>query len=70
MNLQLHLWLMTVDDEQPKSRGDEKARIVSISHDGGQTWDTSYVDKNLPDPVNEGSIIHIKIKKKIGIGIL
>ena len=45
-------------------RGDEKARIVSISHDGGQTWHSSYLDKNLPDPVNEGSIIYIKIKKR------
>lgn len=43
-------------------KGDIKARIVSISNDGGATWDTSYFDKNLPDPVNEGSILPIGIK--------
>ncbi|MBS1751926.1 MAG: exo-alpha-sialidase [Bacteroidetes bacterium] len=43
-------------------RGDIKARIVSISSDGGATWDTSYFDKNLPDPVNEGSILPVGIK--------
>jgi sialidase-1 len=44
-------------------KGDIKARIVSISSDGGQTWDTSYFDNNLPDPVNEGSILHIGTEK-------
>lgn len=38
-------------------RGDVRARIVSISKDGGTTWDTSYFDKALPDPVNEGSLL-------------
>lgn len=44
-------------------KGDIKARIVSISSDGGANWDTSYFDKNLPDPVNEGSILTIGTKK-------
>ncbi len=44
-------------------RGDVKARIVSISSDGGATWDTTYFDRNLPDPVNEGSILNIGMKK-------
>lgn len=43
-------------------RGNIKARIVSISNDGGQTWDTTYFDKNLPDPVNEGSLLTIGVK--------
>jgi len=40
-------------------RGDIRARIISISNDGGATWDTSYFDKNLPDPVCQGSILNI-----------
>ncbi len=38
-------------------RGDIRARIVSISSDGGASWDTTYFDKNLIDPVCQGSII-------------
>lgn len=41
-------------------KGDIKARIVSISSDGGASWDSSYFDKNLPDPVNEGSLLRVK----------
>lgn len=44
-------------------RGDIKARIVSISKDGGASWDTTYFDRNLPDPVNEGSLLSIPVKK-------
>lgn len=40
-------------------KGDVRARIVSISSDGGATWDTSYFDQNLIDPVNQGSILTI-----------
>jgi sialidase-1 len=44
-------------------KGDFKTRIVAVSSDGGAKWDTSYFDKNLPDPVNEGSILTVgKIK--------
>lgn len=38
-------------------KGDIRARIVSISSDGGATWDTTYFDNHLPDPVNQGSIL-------------
>ncbi len=41
-------------------KGDIKARIVSISSNGGASWDTCYFDKNLPDPVNEGSLLRVK----------
>ncbi|MFT3947094.1 MAG: sialidase family protein [Agriterribacter sp.] len=40
--------------------GDIKRRIVSYSSTGGASWDTSYFDYSLPDPVNEGSILTIK----------
>lgn len=44
-------------------KGDIRSRIVSISSDGGQNWDTSYFDKQLPDPVNQGSLLTIGYKK-------
>ena len=37
--------------------------IVSISSNGGATWDTSYFDNHLPDPVCQGSILDIGTKK-------
>ena len=40
-------------------KGDVRARIVAKSNDGGQTWQHVSFDKNLPDPVNEGSILNI-----------
>lgn len=44
-------------------KGDIRARIVSISSDGGQNWDTSYFDTQLPDPVNQASLLTIGRKK-------
>lgn len=43
-------------------RGNIKARIIAISSDGGETWDTAYFDKQLPDPVCQGSILTINEK--------
>lgn len=40
-----------------------KYRIVSLSNDGGETWDTTFVDHNLPDPICEGSLLNIGTKK-------
>ena len=40
-------------------KGNIRARIVSLSSDGGSTWDTTYFDKNLPDPVCQGSVLNI-----------
>lgn len=45
-------------------KGDVKARIVAVSTNGGARWDTTYFDKNLPDPVCEGSILTIGKNKK------
>lgn len=42
--------------------GDIRARIVSISSDGGATWDTTYFDRTLIDPVNEGSLLTVGSK--------
>jgi len=39
--------------------GDRRLRITSISRNGGQSWDTSYFDPALPDPVCQGSLINI-----------
>ncbi|HSN10005.1 MAG TPA: sialidase family protein, partial [Hanamia sp.] len=38
-------------------------RIISLSSNGGETWDTTFVDYNLPDPVCEGSLLNIGTKK-------
>ena len=48
-------------------RGDVRARIVSISSDGGKTWDTTYFDKTLIDPVNEGSLLTVGYKNGMNI---
>lgn len=40
-------------------KGDVRARIVAVSSNGGATWDTTYFDRNLPDPVCEGSILSV-----------
>jgi sialidase-1 len=44
-------------------KGDIKARIVAISRNGGENWDTIYFDNNLPDPVCEGSILNTGKRK-------
>ena len=38
-------------------RGDIRARIIALSKDGGQTWDSTYFDQQLPDPVCQGSLL-------------
>jgi sialidase-1 len=40
-------------------RGDIRERLIAISNDGGQHWDTTYFDRNLPDPVCQGSILTV-----------
>lgn len=44
-------------------RGNVLQRIVAISSDGGTTWDTAYFDKQLPDPVCQGSLLTLRYKK-------
>lgn len=46
-------------------RGDIRERLIAISSDGGARWDTVYFDKNLPDPVCQGSILTIGKRKNI-----
>lgn len=46
-------------------KGDIRARIVSISSNGGAAWDTSYFDQTLIDPVNQGTILTVG-KRKVG----
>ncbi|MGX5817728.1 sialidase family protein [Chitinophaga lutea] len=38
-------------------QGNVRARIIAESGDGGQTWDTTYFDRQLPDPVCQGSVL-------------
>ena len=44
--------------------GRQMYRIVSISANGGNSWDTAYYDKQLPDPVCEGAILTLNYGKK------
>lgn len=44
-------------------QGDIRTRIVSLSSNGGQTWDTSYYDAQLPDPVNQGTLLNLGYQK-------
>ncbi len=44
-------------------QGNVKRRIVSYSSDGGVTWDTTYYDNNLPDPVNQGATVSKQLKR-------
>ncbi|MCB0777507.1 MAG: exo-alpha-sialidase [Chitinophagaceae bacterium] len=44
-------------------KGDIRARIIGISSNAGETWDTTYFDKKVPDPVCQGSILTIGKKK-------
>ncbi|MGN5954907.1 sialidase family protein [Sphingobacterium lactis] len=41
-----------------------KQRIISRSIDGGETWVSSTPDPNLPDPINQGSVLSWKKGKK------
>jgi sialidase-1 len=44
-------------------QGNVKQRIIGISNNGGQNWDTTYFDPQLPDPVCQGSILTIGKQK-------
>jgi len=48
-------------------KGDIRARIVAISSNGGETWDTTYFDRHLPDPVCQGTLLTIGKKKRKNI---
>ncbi len=50
-------------------QGNVKNRIVSYSSDGGVTWDTTFYDKNLPDPVNQGSTLSWKKGRKFILAV-
>lgn len=45
-------------------KGDTRVRIVARSQNAGQSWDTAYFDKNLPDPVCQGSILNLNSDSK------
>lgn len=44
-------------------KGDIRSRIVSLSSNGGTHWDSSYFDPQLPDPINQGSILTLGYTK-------
>ncbi len=48
-------------------RGTVHQRVVAFSKNGGASWDASSFDKNLPDPMCEGSILALDAKKDKGL---
>ena len=44
-------------------RGTVHQRVVAFSKNGGVTWEASSFDKNLPDPMCQGSILTIDARK-------
>jgi sialidase-1 len=44
-------------------KGDVRRRIIAFSSNGGATWDTTYFDQQLPDPVCQGSLLTLGYKK-------
>ncbi|MCA6514309.1 MAG: exo-alpha-sialidase [Chitinophagaceae bacterium] len=47
--------------------GDQKFRLISRSRDAGSSWDTTYFEKNLIDPVNQGSVLTLGYSGKNAI---
>ena len=43
--------------------GDIRARIIAVSSSGGAEWDTTYFDRQLRDPVCEGTLLAIGKRK-------
>jgi sialidase-1 len=50
-------------------QGNVRSRIISYSSNGGRSWDTTFYDKNLPDPVNQGSTLSWLKKKKFILAV-
>ncbi len=44
-------------------KADPRERIVALSSNGGITWDTTFYDRNLPDPICQGSILSLTLNK-------
>jgi len=45
-------------------KGEPRLRIIAVSSNGGESWDTSYFDKALIDPVCQGSMLDIEYRHK------
>lgn len=50
-------------------QGNVRNRIISYSTNGGQHWDTTFYDSNLPDPVNQGSTLAWLHKKQFVLAV-
>lgn len=40
-------------------QGRDRYRIIAESSNGGQSWDTTFFDRQLPDPVCQGSVLSV-----------
>ena len=44
--------------------GNPKRRIIALSSNGGETWDTTYISSTLLDPVCQASLLNIHFKNR------
>jgi sialidase-1 len=44
--------------------GNPKRRIIALSSNGGETWDTTYISSTLIDPVCQASLLNIHFKNR------
>lgn len=44
-------------------KGQPRKRLVAVSKDGGAHWDEVYFDDQLPDPVCEGSLLELGLRR-------
>ena len=51
--------LMSIRNQQ----GDVRSRILAYSSTGGETWDTTYFEKQLPDAICQASLLTLGYKK-------
>ena len=45
-----------------RNQGARRERLVTVSHDGGETWEKVRFEPQLPDPVCQGSILRFSFK--------
>lgn len=44
--------------------GSQRERLIALSSDGGNSWDTTFFDAQLPSPVCQASIIYYQLPNK------
>jgi len=55
--------LMSVRNES----GDAKYRLLARSLSGGEAWDSTWIARDLPDPVYQGSLLNVVLKNGLPV---